>query len=200
MPPVAHPTAEDRQWRRRRKGSRTGGPLHGLRMRDLQTVFWHRYKGRELSPDDSGKEDALVAVHHLLNYAIDPQGRARAWLAEWCPWMHDLEARRLIRTAIDQPRRYRADTLAIRLNLTAAERSRLDVTTIGAVDMLKEKRAARRRQRDRARKERERRDRGAKTAAEIKTNSKSRQAPWKAAGMSRATWYRRHRETVAATA
>ena len=41
MAPRAHPTSEDRNWRRRhrRGGSRTGGSMIGLRLRELEINF-----------------------------------------------------------------------------------------------------------------------------------------------------------------
>ena len=89
MAPRAHPTSEDRKWRRRhrRGGSRTGGSMIGLRLRELEIIFWSRYGGRRLPPDDSGTEDAMMALHHLAGLTIDPRGRMTTWLSTWAPWM-----------------------------------------------------------------------------------------------------------------
>ena len=195
MPPIAHPTAEDRQWRRRRrKGSRTGGPLHGLRIRDLEIVLRHRW-GRVLPDDDAGRDDARLMLHHLVHYAVDPRGRMVGWLAMRCPWMPRAEAEQLLENVIAKPRRFKADTLAAKLNLTAADRARWKITTIGAVDLLKDKRIAARRERDRQRKIRDRRARGVQQRAKYLASVSAKSKPWEAAGMSRATWYRRQRET-----
>ncbi len=196
MPPIAHPTAEDRQWRRRRKGrSRTGAPLHALRIRDLEIIIRNRW-GATLPDDDSGRDDALIVLHHMVNYAVDPHGRMVAWLAARCPWMAAEEAAQTIDRVLASPRRFKADTLAAKLNLIAADRARWGITTIGAVDLPKEKRLARRRARDRERKEHKRRTAGARPRAEYLASIKSAEPkPWQAAGMSRAAWYRRQRET-----
>jgi len=74
------------------------------------------------------------------------------------------------------------------------------ITTIGAVDVNKKGRAMLRKQKRRQRKERERRERGMKPRAEYEASSLSRTKPWKAAGVSRRTWYRRRREAKALAA
>lgn len=200
MPPVAHPTSEDRHWRRRRKGkSRTGGALHGLRMRDLEVVLQHRW-GETLPDDDAGRDDAILVLHHLAHYAIDPRRKMQFWLGARCPWLDRAESAALIERAINKPRRYRADTLAAKLGLKAADRTMLGISTIGAVDFLKEKRMARRRERDRARKERERRNQGAKQRADYLANSLTKAQPWLAEGISRRTWERRRLRAVASPA
>lgn len=194
MEPVAHPTAEDRQWRRRRrKGSRTGGPLHGLRLRDLEIILHHRW-GPALPDDDAGRDDALIVLHHMVNQAVDPRRRMAQWLGQRCPWMSKLETAEIIARVVANPRRWRADTLAAKLGLTAADRARWQITTIGAIDLLKEQRAARRRERDRARKRRNRRAAGAQPRAEYLASIKvGAKRPWEAAGVSRATWYRQQK-------
>ena len=200
MPPIAHPTAEDRQWRRRRrKGSRTGGSLHGLRISDLETYIAHRYPNG-MEDDDAARDDAAIMLHHMAHYSVDPRGRMLRWLGTRCSWMPELEAARMVANICSSPRRYKADTLAAKLNLTAAERTALRITTIGAVDMLKEKRAARRRQRDLQRKKRDRRARGARPRAEYEANSVSRAKPWLQEGISRRTWERRKSKRVASAA
>ena len=116
----------------------------GLRLRELEIIFWSRYGGRRLPPDDSGTDDAMMALHHLAGLTIDPRGRMTTWLSTWAPWMMPPgEAAGLIERAIAKPTRYQTDTLARRLNLHLAERTLLNVTTtIGAVDKPKKQRDA----------------------------------------------------------
>jgi hypothetical protein len=170
----------------------------GLRLRELEIIFWSRHPQhrRLLSDDDAGRDDAMMALQHMAGLTIDPRGRMASWLATWAPWMLPGEAAGLIERAIAEPTRYRADTLARRLNLHLAERTRLGITTIGAVDKPKEQRLAERKERNRLAKEKRRRARGAKARAVYCSSSKSRTKPWIAAGVSRATWYRRQRETA----
>lgn len=196
--PIAHPTSEDRQWRRRRrKGSRTGGALCGLRLRDLQILFRDRW-GDRLPDDDAGRGDAELALHHIAPFRLEPRRRMREWLAAWAPWMTSVEAAAMIECVIAQPRPLRADTLAAKLNLHAADRARLKITTIGAVDQPKEKRIADRKERDRLAKAAARRARGVIPI----THALSRRRPWLAEGISRAAWYRRkaRSETTTSTA
>ena len=182
--------------KRRRGTSRTGGPLIGIRVRELSAIFWSRNGVMELIDDDAGRDDAELVLQHLAGLTIDPRGRMRSWLSTWAAWMPPGEAAGLIESAIAKPTRYRADTLARRLNLRLAERERLNITTIGAVDRPKAQRIAERKERNRLAKEKRRRARGAKPRAVYCSSSAARTKPWIAAGMSRATWYRRQRETT----
>jgi len=82
------------------------------------------------------------------------------------------------------------DTLAWRLRLTMERRTRLRITSIGAIDVRKEDRPAYLREHHRRRKEDERRANGVKPRTEYLAAVKAKE-PWVALGISRATWYRR---------
>jgi hypothetical protein len=69
----------------------------------------------------------------------------------------------------------------------------LKIVTIGACDLLKAERTARRKAKARQRDEARRRTAGAETRAEYETNSLSKTRPWEAEGISRRTWERRRR-------
>ena len=58
----------------------------------------------------------------------------RDYIALWVPWMTTGEATGYINEALTNPQRWKADQLAWRLRLTAADRSALNITTIGAID------------------------------------------------------------------
>jgi hypothetical protein len=104
------------------------------------------------------------------------------------------EAERLIDTVLARHIRWRADTLAKLLGLTAALRSELGITTIGAIDLLKEEREEVRNSRGSQRKVNKRRARGVKPRDEwLFQHSKERTKPWEAEGISRRTWYRRRK-------
>jgi hypothetical protein len=140
-------------------------------------------------------------LHHLVHYAVDPRGRMVGWLAMRCPWMPRVETEQLLEHIIAHPRRFKADTLAAKLNLTAADRARWKITTIGAIDLLREQRVAARRQRDRQRKISNRRARGVQRRAEWEaSHNTNRDKPWIVEGISRRTWYRRQHGTGPATA
>jgi hypothetical protein len=166
--------------------------MAALRIGDLKRLFAARY-GHELPDDDSGRDDALIMAHHLARQP-NAERRIPIWLGLNAPWMNTAEARELTGKVLAKPLRWRADKLAIRLNLHEAERQRLRITTIGAVDVDKAERLARRRIRGRQREEQRRRASSAKPRAEYEANSLTRTKPWEALGISRATWYRLHRQ------
>jgi hypothetical protein len=173
----------------RRDRKREPVSLAALRVGDLKRLFVARY-GHELPDDDAGRDDALIMAHHLARQP-NAERRIPAWLGLNAPWMNPREARDLTAKVLAKPLRWRADKLARRLNLHEAERQRLRITTIGAVDLDKAERKARRKLRARQRKEERRRAKGAKPRAEYEARSLTRTKPWEALGMSRRTWYRR---------
>ena len=61
--------------------------------------------------------------------------------------MQEAERAELIAAVVAKPLRWRADKLAARVGLTAAERERLNIRTIGAVDLDKAARKRRRHER-----------------------------------------------------
>jgi hypothetical protein len=158
-----------------------------IRVNELTRLFQWRY-GFELSDDDAGREDAFVMVNALL-WCPAAERRVPHWLSLWCPWMPADECAALMKRVFAKPIKWRADTIAKRMNLMDADRKRLGITTIGAVDLTKEQRAARRKEKDRLNKERTRREAGAKPQSE----SLSRTKPWEAEvpPISERTWHRR---------
>lgn len=187
---MVRPTRDDLTFarRHRRKKKRTGAPfsLVGLRVRDLETLWRDRY-GAALPDDDAGRDDLVVMVHHLARYATgDPRARITAWAATWAPWIQpdDLEA--ISDRALTKPLRWRADTLAQRVGLVDADRTRLGITTIGAIDLTATDRRGRRKERDRLAKQAKRRAAPQRPRRETLTE----RAPWGDLGISRATWYR----------
>jgi hypothetical protein len=163
--------------------------IAALRLAELRRLFLGRY-GTVLPDDDAGRDDALIMANHLAKRP-EAERRIPAWLSLWAPWMVAGEIAAITAKVIAKPVRWRADTLAARLGLTEDERRRLRITTIGAVDLTKEQRKARRKLRDRMVKEARRRHAGAKLRAEYEANSISRQKPWEAEGVCRRTWERR---------
>jgi hypothetical protein len=177
---------------RRYKQKRADKPpisLTALRIAELRRLFHDRY-GRTLPDDDAGRDDVLVTAHHLARRQGDAPKAIRSWIELQAPWMTSREIDGIVATVTARPLRWRADKLATRLRLTEAERRRLHICTIGAIDMTKaerkEARKLRHRQRDRAR----RRARGAKPRHHYEADSISRAKPWLALGISRRTWYR----------
>lgn len=169
--------------------------LIGLRMRDLCILFRSRYSGHDRLPDDdAGREDLFVAVNHLACLA-HPRNHITNWIDTWAPWLTAGEQREIVGRALANPQRWTADQLAWRLRLTKEQRNMLGITTIGAIDESKAARTKRRREREKQRRKASRRAKGALPRQEYEQRAISRAKPWEAEGISRATWYRRRRET-----
>lgn len=171
--------------------------LVALRLHDLAILFTSRYGRAELPDDDSGRDDLAIAVNHLACLP-HPQRAIEAWLDAWAPWLTLRERSQIVPPILANPRRYKADALAWRLRLTMEQRTVLGITTIGAIDKAKAERAKLRRQREIQRREASRRAKGAIPRRQYEQRSISRAKPWEAEGISRATWYRRQRETTIA--
>jgi hypothetical protein len=111
--------------------------------------------------------------------------------------MRQQEAIALIDDINRTPRRQRMPTarlLGKRLRLTNGERERLKLWTIAPYNMSPQQARKQRRAKARARMRQLRQSRGSKPRTKYETSSTTRTKPWLAAGISRATWYRR-RET-----
>lgn len=182
-----------RQKGKRKAGRRSPMQLVGLRLNDLARLFRARY-GTVLPDDDAGRDDMLVALHHLVRLR-GHTGQAERWLEVWAPWLGDEEISRVLADVTAEPEVWTADELAGRLRLTKQERTMLAITTIGAVDQTRAERREARREKDRLRKERIRREKGSKPRAEFVAKSRESERPWVSEGVSRATWYRLFRDT-----
>lgn len=99
--------------------------------------------GVELEPSQWSEGIARIFVHHFVVIA-DGNRRASEWLHDYCPWITARDREAMISEANHCPLKYSADTLAWKLRLTDAKRSELKITTIGAIDVGKDQRAARR--------------------------------------------------------
>ena len=110
------------------------------------------------------------------------------------PWMNAAEAESTIdninRTPLSQ-RKVKAIDLGERLGVTNAERELLRLWTIRPIDMAPEQLEAQRRAKKRKRMQRLRRKAGVRSRTIFLATARSKQKPWAAAGVSRATWYRR---------
>lgn len=178
----------------RRASRRSPMQLVALRMRDLARLFRSRW-GITLPNDDAGRDDLKIALNHLACLA-HPRGHIAHWIEIWAPWLTAAEQREIVPPILANPQRWKADALAWRLRLTKEERTMLAITTIGAVDESKAARTKRRRSRDRQRKENARRSQGVLPRKEYEAKSAAVTKPWITEGISRATWYRRKRETT----
>lgn len=190
--------AEINRERRRRPIS-----IVALRLAELNRLLTDRHGGEVLCDDDAGREDAMIVAHHLASCYGEQSRKIAAWIALRAPWMNPQEAEAVISAAVAKPRRWRADTLAKRLNLMEADRRRLRITTIGAVDVdqaqRKSARQHRKRIRDKQRATAKRKAAGAKSRTDYIATALTTSKPWAAAGISRRTWERRRRRARDAT-
>jgi hypothetical protein len=177
---------------RYRQGKNKPVSMAALRCAELNRLWTDRY-GAVLPDDDAGKDDARIMAHHLALISGDQRHRVKSWLTAWTPWMSREDTVDLIDAVIAKPLRWRADKLAVRLNLREADRYRLRITTIGAVDMTKAEREAARKARMRQAKREQRRKQGAKPRAEYEAAALGHGRPWEAEGKSRRTWYRQQK-------
>lgn len=148
-----------------RRRERRPFSMAALRIAEINRLYLDQY-GPGLPDDDAGRDNAMVAVHHLAKLGDNPAGRIRSWLRVWAPWMPPEEAQALTCAALLRPLRWKADTLAARLGVTAERRTRLKIRTIGAIDQTKEERAELQRQRRRLAAQARRRAKGARSRDE----------------------------------
>jgi hypothetical protein len=170
------------QRRRQRKPS---SPKKNVRICDLERIYADRY-GPVLPDDDAGRDDLFVMANHLAHLDA-PDRRISAFVRRCAPWHGDDNTAELIEAVIAKPLKWRADKLAQRLGLDYATRTRLGITTIGAIDCKKAKRGRLRGKRA-ATREMERR---AKAGAKPHALSAEQTKPWIDEGVSRATHFRR---------
>lgn len=171
-----------------------------LRCIDLEKYFLDRY-GPVLPDDDAGRADAEIMLNHIYyRQAIDRPWLMNDWLDRRGPSSLIGEERdAMIARVFRKPRKYTADRLAKELGLTYARRQRLGITTIGSVDVDAEQRKELQKVKKREHKAQKRRDAGCMTRSEYEGKSIARIAPWKALGLSRATYYRRGKQAASET-
>ena len=118
-----------------------------IRLRELERIFQRRY-GRFLPDDDAGRDDLVLAAHHVAHLGGDVLGHVIAWARAWAPWMSQGEARQIADRVAAAPQKFTADVLGWRLRLSMVERTELKITTIGAFDCSKSERAQERRRKN----------------------------------------------------
>jgi hypothetical protein len=169
--------------------------IRRLRLGDLKRLLRERY-GATLPDDDAGRDDLVELLLPISLRVNSPAKVMRNVIETWAPWMEAAEAYFLLQRIETMPPALRTRTakdLGKRLNLTNCERERLGLRTIAANDMTDEQMAEWRRlkknERNRLRMQPFRHKAGVRSQA----TSLSKHKPWKALGISRASWYRRQK-------
>lgn len=153
-----------RQWeiarryaRHSKVGKRTRS-MAAIRLAEL-TRWLHDMHGEgvELEPGPEAVRIAEIFAHHLAGLA-NSERRISEWISFYAPTIPPREREHLIANATSKPIHWSADKLAWKIRLTDAQRTKLKITTIGAIDVSREQRAERRRK---AKAERERARRAA---------------------------------------
>jgi hypothetical protein len=176
-----HEEIAKRYRRPKRRSARPPTLMPNLRMRELERLYLDRY-GNALPNDDAGRSDLRLWTDHAAQLGVHYiTGRARVL----APWLTEGELDDLIGHA-GRGERWTADDLGNELNLTDAERTRLDIRTIAPVDHSKEQRM----KRSRKRKATTEALRRAKAGAAPQAMSAEQAKPWLALGISRRTYYR----------
>lgn len=185
---------QERADARKRRRRFAGPAIVTFRMAELFRVFCHLYGGAPLPDDDDGR-DSIKLVFQVLSTTGNAAGRMVDVARTWAPWLPPDELEALVADVVARPRRFKADTIAARLGITAAIREQLALRTIGAIDKPAEQRAAERREQQRQAKEQKRRAAGVPTIADARA-IRARKTPWIAAGVSRSTWYRQRQRAA----
>lgn len=159
-------------------------------MAEIRRLLTYRYGGPRLPDDDSGRDDLRV-VCQILATTSEPEKRITAFAAAWAPWMQGGDLQNLVDYAVAHPRRFKPDTIATKLGVTAETRQKLRLWTLGATDETSAQRMTRRAEQKRQRAEQRRRAAGVPSKAELAGRGKIKLEPWVALGISRATWFRR---------
>jgi hypothetical protein len=147
---------------------------------------------REISIADSDDFPAFLIGWHWHNPKTkDAIGAVMEAARRMGGIITEQQAEAVVEEADSRPKIRDRDELAKYLGLTYAMRKKLDIRTIGACDVSARARKAIQKQERRKREAARRRASGAKCRADFLANSKTREAPWKRCGMSKATWYRR---------
>jgi hypothetical protein len=154
----------------------------------MERLFAHRYGGQRLPDDDAGRDDLRIMVDILMQRREHGEDHCRRWATAWMPDLPDHE----LDDMLDMPRRrWTPASLGKALNLTNAERMLLGIRIILPVDRTKAQLAQDVKKRNADRERARRLEAGARPHAK----AARRNEPWKALGISKATYYRRLNET-----
>ena len=172
--------------RERSRGKATGNrSIVHKRLSELQQIVLGRWGGKV--PKGYRNLVAHLAAVHLIQLPGDALDNVIRWCAKWTDGHLEAEIRRTVKTALKKRYRYTGRRIGEKLNVTAEEACRFQLTTIYAQNETAQEHVTRRRTEKAAAERRRRSEAGAKPHAE----SAQRKQPWNSLGISRATYYRR---------
>jgi hypothetical protein len=129
--------------RKPKVGKRTRS-MAAIRLSDLMRWLDDQYgAGVELEASDQSVLIARLFAHHMGALPDAPR-RITVWIARYAPWLSPRSVEVLISEVTSCPLKWSADKLAWKIRLNDATRTRLKITTIGAIDCNREQRAAKR--------------------------------------------------------
>jgi hypothetical protein len=155
------------------------------RVRELRRFLSYRY-GETLPDDDAGRDDLELLLSYVMQ--LKPGYGLPAMIREaraWAPWLRREDARALAeRIAGRRPAKFKDDTIAARIGCTYAERTALNLRSIGCCDLSRTERdkAARQRRTDAERKRR--REKGVRPRDEYESKARATRAEADALGIS----------------
>jgi len=177
------------------------------RLREIEKVIRDRTSAPHILPHTVEGEALIKAAAYAMQAMQGDGGLQpvlRNWCLRWAPWanIHAASVLAPILSQIGGRRRdLTADSCALLIKLTLADRWRLKIATIGSCDHSKAQRAKlsaqRKRVMDKERVAAKRRAEGARPRAEYEARSLSSTKPWEAEGVSRRTWERKRAKAVA---
>jgi hypothetical protein len=168
-----------------------------IRIGSLNKLFAYRYGGGrcewQFPDDDAGIEDLKILLHHYrftFPHKLPKIVKLRA------PWA---DSDKVLEEISAYPKLWKSERLGQILNFTGEEWRRLRIR-IAPVDMTKEERRYYSNVLAEGKRLKKRRMEGMTTRDEyLAANSLSRDEPWVAEGISRATWFRRQKKNRAET-
>ncbi|MET4493482.1 hypothetical protein [Bradyrhizobium sp. LA7.1] len=173
-----------------RAAAKIRSPIANLRLVELERIFGDRF-GKFIPNSSAGRAALQVLADGFLLAGGSGASRCIGFVKARAPWAMS-EIGDILDVAAACCAWQSADKMAWRIQLSATDRDRLRIRTIGAVGMT----ARQRRALAKAKKIELQAARREASGATPRGKSLAKVKPWTAAGISRATWYRRLEKNV----
>jgi hypothetical protein len=162
-----------------------------LRVRDIRRLAAHRFSFSNETPPGIAMVEILA--QHLAMLPGDPRKRIAQFIDHEARWYGIERFDDLLDQLKERPKWWKAAELGWHLRLTEHERTTCKITTIEAAGVSPEQRKEINREKRKQRAAAARQAKGSKPRAQWLAEHSAK--PWITAGISRAKWYRSHRET-----